>query len=190
MGQVDLVLVSDKYVILTDIYGYINDVTGKTAMSVKFYGYILTLWKQNCNQFLLAVKATTLKQQISQFYSQVLSTKASYHIYTSSLQTARSTRSSSIVTLARTHTISLKITDRSFQYASPRLCKQVPASFHEPVLRLYAYFNLSFHVVRKWKLKKLTTGKQGNARPTTSKTCLKVWNVVRYLYVQVVKLSF
>ena len=39
-----------------------------------------------------------------------------------SLQPPRSTRSSSVVTLSRPPTISsLKITDRSFRYASPRL---------------------------------------------------------------------
>ena len=37
--------------------------------------------KQNWNQFLLVVKATALKQQISQFYSQILSTEASFYIY-------------------------------------------------------------------------------------------------------------
>ena len=36
-----------------------------------------------------------------------------------SLQPPRSTRSSSVVTLSRPPTISLKITDRSFRYASP-----------------------------------------------------------------------
>ena len=36
--------------------------------------------KQNWNQFLLIVKATALKQQISQFYSQILSTEASFYI--------------------------------------------------------------------------------------------------------------
>ena len=37
--------------------------------------------KQNWNQFLLVVKATTLKQQISNFYLQILSTQASFYIY-------------------------------------------------------------------------------------------------------------
>ena len=37
--------------------------------------------KQNWNQFLLVVKATALKQQILQFYSQILSTEASFYIY-------------------------------------------------------------------------------------------------------------
>ena len=35
---------------------------------------------QNWNQFLFVVKATALKQQISQFYSQILSTEASFYI--------------------------------------------------------------------------------------------------------------
>jgi len=39
--------------------------------------------KQNWNQFLLVVKATTLKQQISNFYPQIQCTDASDHIYAS-----------------------------------------------------------------------------------------------------------
>jgi len=50
-----------------------------------------------------------------------------------SLQRPRSTRSSSVVTLSRAPTISLlKITDRSFRYASPRLWNQLPDSFRQP----------------------------------------------------------
>ena len=49
-----------------------------------------------------------------------------------SLQPPRSTRSSSVVTLSRPPTISLKITDRSFSYASPRLWNQLPDSFRQP----------------------------------------------------------
>jgi len=39
------------------------------------------IMKQNWNQFLLLVKATTLKQQISKFYTQILSTEAGFCIY-------------------------------------------------------------------------------------------------------------
>jgi len=49
------------------------------------------------------------------------------------VQPTRSTRSSSLVTLARPSTSSsLRITDRSFHYASPRLWNQLPASLHQP----------------------------------------------------------
>ena len=51
------------------------------------------------------------------------------------VQLPRSTRSSSLVTLARPFTAStssLRITDRSFQYASPRLWNQLPASLRKP----------------------------------------------------------
>jgi len=41
----------------------------------------------------------------------------------------RSTYSSSVVTLSRPPIISLKITDRSFRYASPRLWNQLPDAF-------------------------------------------------------------
>ena len=50
-----------------------------------------------------------------------------------SLQPPRSTRSSSVITLSRPPTItSLKITDRSFRYASPRLWNQLPDLFLQP----------------------------------------------------------
>ena len=42
------------------------------------------------------------------------------------------TRSSSVVTLSRPRTISLKITDRSFRYPSSRLWNQLPDSFRQP----------------------------------------------------------
>jgi len=50
-----------------------------------------------------------------------------------SVRPLRSTRSSSLVTLARPPTSSsLRITDRSFQYASPCLWNQLPSSLHQP----------------------------------------------------------
>ena len=49
------------------------------------------------------------------------------------VQLPRSTRSSSMATLARPSTSSsLRITDRSYQYASPRLWNQLPASLCQP----------------------------------------------------------
>ena len=55
----------------------------------------------------------------------------SVHLIT--VQLPRSTRSSSLVTLARPSTSSsLRITDRSFQYASPRLWNQLPAPLRQP----------------------------------------------------------
>jgi len=49
-----------------------------------------------------------------------------------SVQRPRSTRFSSIVTLARPPSSSLKITDRSFRYASPCLWNQLPLSLRQP----------------------------------------------------------
>ena len=43
----------------------------------------LSIIKQNWNQFLLVVKATALKQQISNFYPHIQRSDASDHIYTS-----------------------------------------------------------------------------------------------------------
>ena len=54
-----------------------------------------------------------------------------------SLQTPRNTRSSSVVTFARPSTrSSLKITSRSFLYASPYLWNQLPHSLRRPRLDL------------------------------------------------------
>ena len=62
-----------------------------------------------------------------------------------SLQTDNNTRSSDVVTLARPSAASsLKITDRSFQYASPHLWNKLPSSLREPVSPLRAYLNPSF----------------------------------------------
>jgi len=49
-----------------------------------------------------------------------------------SIQRPRSTRSSSVVTLARPPSSSLKITDRSFRYASPCFWNQLPLSLRKP----------------------------------------------------------
>jgi len=49
-----------------------------------------------------------------------------------SVQPPRSTRSSSVVTLARPAVSSLKITNRSFPYASPHLWNHLPHSLREP----------------------------------------------------------
>ena len=55
-----------------------------------------------------------------------------YNLILITVQPPRSTRSSSLVTLARPPTSSLRITDRSFQYASPRLWNQLPAPLRQP----------------------------------------------------------
>ena len=50
-----------------------------------------------------------------------------------SVQSSGRTRSSSVVTLARPSvSSSLQITNRSFTYASPHLCNQLPSSFRQP----------------------------------------------------------
>jgi len=50
-----------------------------------------------------------------------------------SVQPPGHTRSSSLITIARPpSSSSLKITDRSFRYASPSLWNNLPASFHQP----------------------------------------------------------
>jgi len=65
---------------------------------------------------------------------EVLTTTQPSHLHNLiTFQSPRSTFPSSLVTLARPSTSSsLRITDRSFQYASPRLWNQLPASLHQP----------------------------------------------------------
>ena len=75
----------------------------------------------------------------------------------------RAIRSSSVVTLSRPPTSSLRITNRSFRYASPHLWNQLPVSFRQPctkhpaddvtlcsshlltTLTLHHTFTVSFH---------------------------------------------
>jgi len=60
-------------------------------------------------------------------------TQPSYLYNLITVQPPRSTRSSSLVTLAHpSRSSSLRITDRSFQYASPRLWNQLPVPFRQP----------------------------------------------------------
>ena len=70
---------------------------------------------------------------LSVTYKVLTTAQPSYLHNLISLQPPRSTRSSSVVILSRPPTISsLKITDRSFRYASPRLWNQLPDSFRQP----------------------------------------------------------
>ena len=70
---------------------------------------------------------------LSLTYKVLTTTQHSYLHKLITVQPPRSTRSSSLVTLARPSTSSsLRITDRSFQYASPRLWNQLPAPLRQP----------------------------------------------------------
>ena len=66
------------------------------------------------------------------FHNKVFTTTQPSYLHNRSftVQSPRSTRSSSLVTIARPSASS--ITDRSFQYASPRLWNQLPASPRQP----------------------------------------------------------
>ena len=68
------------------------------------------------------------------YYKVLTTSKPNYLNNLISVQPPHSIRSSSVVTLSRPPTISsLKITDRSFRYASPRLWNQLPDSFRHPL---------------------------------------------------------
>ena len=70
---------------------------------------------------------------LSLTYKVLTTTQPSYLYNLITVQPPRSTRSSSLVTLARPPTTSsLRITDRSFQYASLRLWNQLPAPLRQP----------------------------------------------------------
>ena len=70
---------------------------------------------------------------LSLTYKVLTTTQPSYLYNLITIQPPHSTRSSSLVTLARPSTSSsLGITDRSFQYASPRLWNQLTISFCQP----------------------------------------------------------
>ena len=70
---------------------------------------------------------------LSLTYKVLTTTQTSYLYNLITVQPPRSTRSSSLVTLARPPTTSsVRITDRFFQYASPRLQNQLPAPLRRP----------------------------------------------------------
>jgi len=70
---------------------------------------------------------------LSLTYKVLTTTQPSYLYNLITVQFPRSTRSSPLVTLARSSTSSsLRITDRSFQYASPRLWNQLLATLRQP----------------------------------------------------------
>jgi len=76
-----------------------------------------------------------IEYKLSLTYKVLTTSQPSYLNNLISVQPPRGTRSSSVVTLSRPPTISsLKITDRSFRYASPRLWNQLPDSFRQPRL--------------------------------------------------------
>jgi len=71
---------------------------------------------------------------LSLTYKVLTATEPSYLHYLISLQSLRSTRSSDVVTLARpTSYSSLKVNNRSFRHASPRLWNELPKELREPV---------------------------------------------------------
>ena len=80
---------------------------------------------------------------LSLTYKVLTTTQPSYLHNLITVQPPRSTRSSSLVTLARPSTSSLRITDRSFQYASPRLWNQLPAPLRQPRTNLDLQFCLT-----------------------------------------------
>ena len=81
----------------------------------------------------MSINLDTEYKLLSLTYKVLTTTQPSYLHNFITVQPPRSTRSSSLVALARPSTSSsLRITDGSFQYASPRLRNQLPASLRQP----------------------------------------------------------
>jgi len=76
--------------------------------------------------------AVNLPSRIDNIIHKVLiTTEPSYLYKLFSVQPPRNTRSSSSVTFSRPSSSSLKITNRSFRFASPHLWNQLPVSFRQ-----------------------------------------------------------
>jgi len=92
-------------------------------LTLKYLHWLKSTNALNINLFLLPSLQSSYNQSSTYSYLNNLI----------SVQPPRSTRSSSVVTLSRPPTISsLRITDRSFRYTSPRLWNQLPDSFRQP----------------------------------------------------------
>jgi len=81
----------------------------------------------------LKVKECIEYKLLSLTYKVLTTSKPTYLFKLVTVQSPRSTQSSSVVTISRPPTSSsLKITNRSFQHAAPRLWNKLPHSFCEP----------------------------------------------------------
>jgi len=103
-----------------------------TAVEFSIFLLILAWALQQCSATALPVIYKQCSSSSSRSLKETSESPTSYLHNLISLQPPRSTRSSSVVTLSHPQTISLKITDRSFRYASPCLWNQLPDSFRQP----------------------------------------------------------
>jgi len=86
-----------------------------------------------CSLHWLRITERIRYKLLSLTYKVLTTTQPPYLHNLISIQRPRSTRSSSVVTLARPpSSSSLKATDRSFRYASPCLWNQLPLSLRKP----------------------------------------------------------
>jgi len=89
---------------------------------------------------LLKITERIENKLLSLTYKVLTTTQPSYLHNLITVQPPHSTRCSSLVTLTRPSTSSsLRITDRSFQYAYPRLWNQLPASLCQPRTNLSTF---------------------------------------------------
>jgi len=99
-----------------------------------FYSFVTLL----CSNILLRSYCVKVKERIeykllSLTYKVLTTSQPTYLSKLVTVQSPRSTRSSSVVTISRPLTSSsIKITKGSFQHAAPRLWNKLPHSFREP----------------------------------------------------------
>ena len=114
-----------KQAINDKLQGSVMHIQGVSGLSIT--SYMITPILRSLHW--LRITERSEYKLLSLTYKVLTTTQPSYLHNLIKVQPPRSTRSSSLVTLARPSTSSsLRITDRSFQYASPRLWNQLPAS--------------------------------------------------------------
>ena len=110
---------------------YIQNSLARTVANTPKYSHITPVIK---SLHWLKIEQRIQYKLISLTYKILTSHHQSTYLpHLTSLQTDNNTRSSDVVTLARpSPATSLKVTDRSFQYASPHLWNKLPFSLREP----------------------------------------------------------
>ena len=110
---------------------HIQNSLARTVANTPKYSYITPVLK---SFHWLKIEQHIQYKLISLTYKILTTSQPTYLHNLISLQTDNNTRSSDVVTFARpSPASSLKITDRTFQYASPHLWNKLPFSLREPV---------------------------------------------------------
>jgi len=104
--------------------------TSRTVVKSSRFSHIIPVIK---SPHWLKIKERIEYKLLSLIYTVLTTSQTTYLPKLATVQSPRSTRSSSVATISRPPTSSsLKITNRSFQHAAPRLWNKLPHSFREP----------------------------------------------------------